>query len=66
MGFLCVAVLELLIAAASLAAEHRLWGAQAAAVAACGLSSDGSQALEHRLSSCGASVAGSLVALRHV
>ena len=34
--------------------EHRLQGAQASVVSACGLSSCGSQALEHRLNSCGA------------
>ena len=34
--------------------EHRVQGVQASVVAACGLSSFGSQALEHRLNSCGA------------
>ena len=65
-GLLFVAILQLLFSVASLAAEHRLRGAQTAVVAARGLSSSGSQALEHRLNSCGALVAGSLVALRHV
>ena len=37
---------------ASLAVEHRLQGTPASTVAAHGLSSCGSQALEHRLSSC--------------
>ena len=45
-GLLFVAVRGLLIAVASLVTEHRLQ--------ACGLSSCGSQALECRLSSCGA------------
>ena len=45
-GLLFVAVLGLLIAVASLVAEHRLW--------ARGLSSCGSWALERRLSSYGA------------
>ena len=44
----------LLIVLASLVLEHRLQGARASVVKACGLSSCGSQALEHRLSSCGA------------
>ena len=43
----------LLIAVVSLAVELGLAGSQAPAVAAHGLSSWGSQALEHRLSSCG-------------
>ena len=34
--------------------EHRFQGAQPSVVVACGLSSCNSQALEHRLSSCGA------------
>ena len=50
-GLLFVAVCGLLIEVASLGA--RALGAQASVVAACGLSSCGSQALEHRLSSCG-------------
>ena len=53
-----VVVLGLLTAVASLAVEHGLWGARTSVVR--GLSSCGSQALEHRLGSCG------LVALRHV
>ena len=40
--------------AASLVSEHRLSGAQASGVAAVGLSSCGSRAVERRLSSCGA------------
>ena len=52
----------LLIAVASLVAEHWLRGVWASVVAACGLSSCGSRALEHRLNSC---VSGS-VAPRHV
>ena len=51
-GLLFVAVRRLLIAVASLVAEHRL-GMRASVVVACGLSSCGSQALERRLSSCG-------------
>ena len=39
---------------ASLAAEHGLWGSSASAAAAHGLSGCGSQALEHRINSCGA------------
>ena len=48
-----VAVHGLLIAVASLVAEDRLEGMQASVVSARGLSSCGSQALEHRLSSYG-------------
>ena len=44
---------ELLTVAASLVAEHSLSGPRASAVAVCGLSIFGSQALEHRLSRCG-------------
>ena len=44
----------LLIAVASLVAEHWALGAQASVVVSCGLSSCGSWALERRLSSCGA------------
>ena len=47
-----VAVHGLLIAVASLVAEDRLEGMQASVVSARGLSSCGSQALEHRLSRC--------------
>ena len=39
---------------ASLVVEYGLLGSQASVVAACGLSSCGSQTLEHRLNSCGA------------
>ena len=53
-GYSLVAVPGLLIALASLVAEHRLQGMQAPGVVAQGLSSRGSWALEHRLSSCGA------------
>ena len=42
---------RLLIAVSSLVVEHRFQGAWASVVAAHGLSSCGSQALEHRLSS---------------
>ena len=49
-----VAVPGLLIAAASLVAEHRLWGTQASVAEAHGLRSCSSQALEHRLNNCGA------------
>ena len=52
-GSSLVAVPRLLIVVASLVAEHRLWGPQASAVAAPGLSSCSSPALEHRLSSYG-------------
>lgn len=41
----------LLTEVASLVAEHRLWGAQASAVTAHGLSGFASPALQHRLSS---------------
>jgi len=47
-------VRRLLIVVASLAAEHRLQGMYASAVVACGLRRCGSQALDYRLSSCGA------------
>ena len=53
-GYSLVAVRGLLIAAASLVAEHRLWGTRASAAEAPGLCSCSSQALEHRLNSCGA------------
>ena len=51
---LFIAVCGLLIVRTSLAAELRLQCAQASVVAADGLSSCGSRALEHRLNSCGA------------
>ena len=53
-GLLFIAVCGLLIAVASLVAEHRLWSAQASVDVARGLHSCGLWALEHRLSSCGA------------
>ena len=46
-------VCRLLITVASLGVEHGLWGAWASVVAACGLSSCISRAVEHRCS-CGA------------
>lgn len=49
-GFSLVTVLGLLFTVPSLVAERRLSGAQASAVAACGLSSCGSWALGHSLS----------------
>ena len=52
-GYSLVVLHGLLIAVASLVAEHRLQGAWASVVVR-GLSSCGSQALEHRLCSCGA------------
>ena len=59
-GLLFIVVRGLLIAVASLIAEHRLQAHRlqqlqhvGSAVGACRLSSYGSQALEHRLSSCG-------------
>ena len=53
-GYSLVVVLWLLIAAASLVAEHRLQAAQASVVKTHGLNSCSSQALEHRVSSWGA------------
>ena len=52
-GYSLALVGELLTVAASLVAEHSLSGPRASAVAVCGLSIFGSQALEHRLSRCG-------------
>ena len=52
-GLLFVTVPGLLTAVASPVAEHGLQDMWASIVAECGLSSYGSQALEHRLSSCG-------------
>ena len=49
-----ISVRELLIAVASLVAEHRLQAAWPSVVAARGVRSCGARALEHRLSSCGA------------
>ena len=48
-----VAVCWLLIAVASLVAEHGILGAQASVVVVHGLSSCSSWSLEHRLNSCG-------------
>ena len=53
-GYSEFAVCGLLVAVASLVSEHRLQGTRASAAVARGLSSCGSQALEHRLNSCGA------------
>ena len=53
-GLLFVAVRGLLTEVASFCCGARALGAQASVVVACGLSSCGSWALEHRLSSCGA------------
>ena len=53
-GLLFVAVRGLLIAVASLVAEHKALGTQASVVVARGLSSCGLRAPERRLSSCGA------------
>jgi len=47
-------MLGLLIVLASLVAEHRLQGTRASVVAASRLRSNGSWALEYRISSCGA------------
>ena len=52
-GLFFVLVQKLLIGLDSPAAEHGLQGRQASAAEVHGLSSCGSQALEHRLSSCG-------------
>ena len=52
-GYSLIAVLFLLIVAASLGSEHRLKGAQASAVVAHGLRICGSPGLEQKLSSCG-------------
>ena len=43
----------LIIVASSFVAEHGFWGTRASIVGANGLSSCNSQALEHRLDSCG-------------
>ena len=53
-GLLFDAVCGLLIVLASLCCRARALGTRASVVVACGLSSCSSQALEHRLSSCGA------------
>ena len=52
-GSFLVVVHELLMAVASPVAEPGLQGAGDSVVGACGLSSCGSWALEHRLTSCG-------------
>ena len=52
-GSSLVAVLRLFTAVPPLAAEHRLQGTQASVVAARGVSSYSSWALERRLGSCG-------------
>ena len=52
-GYSLVAVRGLLTVEASLVVEHRLWGTGTSVVVARGLSSCGSQGLEHRLNSCG-------------
>ena len=52
-GYSPAEVLGLLIAVASLAAEHGLEGAWASVAAARGLRGCGFWALEHRLNSCG-------------
>ena len=49
-----VVVGGLLTAVTSLAVEHQLWGARPSVAEECGLNRFGSQALEHRLGSCGA------------
>ena len=54
-GLLFIVMRGLLIAVASLVAQHVFLGVWASVVAARGLSSCGSQALERRLSSCGTS-----------
>ena len=53
-GGSCLAVMgRLLITVGSLVAEHRLSGAQASVASAHGLTTCSSQALEHKLSTCG-------------
>ena len=52
-GLLFVALRRLLVAVASLVAEHGALGTRASVVVACGFSSCGLRALEGRLSSCG-------------
>ena len=58
-GYSPAVMYGLLTAVASLVAELGLQGAQASATAAHGLSRCGSQALEHRLNSCGGQISGS-------
>ena len=55
-GYSLVVMGRLLIAVASLVADHGLWGSGASVVVAHELRSCGFQAPEHRLSSCGARV----------
>ena len=62
-GSSLLAVCGPLVAGAAPLMECGLWGAQTSVVAACGLGSCDSQALEHRLSSSGT---WPYVALRHV
>ena len=52
-GYRLVVVLGVLIVVASVISEHRLLGMRVSTAVARGLSSWGSQALEHRLSSWG-------------
>ena len=52
-GYSLAMVHRLLIAVASLVAEHRLWGTHTSGLAAHGLKSCGFQALEHGLNSYG-------------
>ena len=51
-GHSLAAMCRLLTVTASRVAEHGPWGVRSSVTAARGLSSFGSQALEHRLSSC--------------
>ena len=53
-SYCLAAVHGLLIAVASLAADHGFYGIRASVVVAQGLSSCSSWALEHRFNSCGA------------
>ena len=52
-GLLFVEVCGLLIAVASLVAEHGGWGERASGAEVHGLSNCGSRSLEHRLGNCG-------------
>ena len=52
-GYSLVVGWGLLVAVASLVAEHGFWGTPASGVVDCGLRSCGFQALEHRFSICG-------------
>ena len=51
-GYCLVVVLGVLIVVDSVISEHRLLGMRASTAVACGLSTWGSQALEHRPGSC--------------